>query len=262
MKKIVCIVVMFVLLVTTAYADEPPKVTYEGIVSGEYYGETVEVDAKALRITPYYNFLYQWAVKKEDGSFEVVDNSELGWCVTKENYEKASKDEKEAFGKPDGVFTLRITLRNDGDPRVQSFRLYGTESKEKRLERTTLIGVIVLVVILAVMFVIAYLYDHSERGKKSRMMARAKPIRTKLVDSSHTVYTQKSTSSTVGRAIVGGAIGGGIGAIVGASTGKNKNIQIDETTFMVYYDNGVRKVETVSNGSFQYDRYMKLLDVD
>lgn len=70
--------------------------------------------------------------------------------------------------------------------------------------------------------------------------------------------TRTSTSSAIGRGLVGGALFGPVGAIVGGSTGKRKTTQRKgwSVAFLVCYDDGSKKTETVARGS---DRYIELM---
>lgn len=257
MKKILAIFLALLILAPFVYAQST-FATFEQITNGECSDQTVEIKAIALPIS-YHNFRYVWAVQKADGSYAQISTTDTRWCVTENEYNSANSTVKNAIDNQEPI-TLKVFISSSGVATVE--KMYVSNCmQEEWFNSETMLPIAGMLGLLVMVFIIACLYDHSKRGIKSRMMAKAKPIKTKFIDSSHTVYTQKSTSSTIGRAVVGGAIGGGLGAIVGASTGKNKNTPIDKTTFMVYYDNGVHQAETVSNGSYQYKRYMELLDV-
>lgn len=253
MKKVLCLILVLFSLVTTGLGENA-AISYEQLISGAYNGETVEVNAKAMSIIPYYNLIYLWAIEKEDGSFEVVDNSETRWCVTEEDYKRASSREKEAFDNGE-VFTLEINLWKDGTPKVNSFRLQGTMSQEQMLQQYLLISLGAI----AVLICIAVVYFKRSRNSLPKYCPVA--VRTKFIDSSHTATSQTKAGSVVGRAAVGSLIAGPVGALVGAGTAKHRIVEHHTTTFMVYYDDGSRKAETVSNGSYQYKQYMELLDV-
>lgn len=253
MKKVFCLILILLSLVMVALGENS-IISYEQLISGAYNGETIEVNAKAIPIIPYYNLIYLWAIEKEDGSFEVVDNSETRWCVTEEDYKRASSREKEALDNGE-VFTLEIKLRKDGIPMVNSFRLQGSMSQEQMLQQYLWISLAVIFVMVCIAVVCF------KRSKYSPPKYRPVAVKTKFIDSSHTATSQIKTGSAVGRAAVGGLIAGPVGALVGAGTAKQKTVEHHTTTFMVYYDDGSRKAETVSNGSYQYKRYMELLDV-
>lgn len=136
------------------------------------------------------------------------------------------------------------------------------------------------VVFFCVFLKLCFWWDNSERGRRMKAERREEwewvqdrweqqrrnhrlsitPIRTKLVDASQTVTSQVSTSSAIGRAIVGDVVAGPIGAVIGAGTARHKYKEHRHTTFLVYYADGTRKVETVENGTTVYKRYIELLD--
>lgn len=239
-----------------ALADKLPQITYEQVVSGEYYGQEVEINAIAIPMVEYYNLTHFWSVEKEDGTFEIVDKSETRWCVSKEDYNKASNGEKKAIDEQE-VLTLTVYFRNDGTPYIREFRLPGTMTDEQE------IGCLFLVGLGMIALLIVCLIAMNKRKQAEYIPPVRKPqvIKTRFIDSSHTATSKTKTSSAVGRAAVGGLIAGPVGALVGAGTAKQKTVEHHTTTFMVYYDDGSKKVETVSNGSYQYDRYMQLLDM-
>ena len=67
--------------------------------------------------------------------------------------------------------------------------------------------------------------------------------------------SRKSTASTVGRGLVGGALFGGIGLVAGAATARNKK----ETSFRITYESGRMEVKTCKNGSREYNKYIKMI---
>ena len=98
------------------------------------------------------------------------------------------------------------------------------------------------------------------------MYLRSMIVKTKFIDSSHIVTQQSrvSTSSALGRAIIGDFVAGSIGAIVGSAAAKETVTTNEQhtTTFMVYYKDGTRQYQTVDNGTALYDLYMGKLDLD
>ena len=254
MKKLIFIFFLFLYLNPLICFGEESIITYEQLVSGDFNGETVEIRAKAVPINQHYNLIYMWSVEKEDGSFAFVDMSQTRWCVSEEDYDNASSSEKEAFNNKD-VFILTVWLRNDGQPSVREFRIPGAMSEAESME--------LFIAVSAGMIVLCIFILIGNRKRDETIPVRRQPqvTKTKFIDSAHTATSRVKTGSAVGRAAVGGMIAGPIGAMVGASTAKHKTTEHHTTTFMVYYDDGTRKVETVSNGSHQYDKYMKLLDM-
>ena len=79
-----------------------------------------------------------------------------------------------------------------------------------------------------------------------------KIVRTTIIDTD----SRKSAASSIGRGIVGGFFLGGAGMFGGAMSGKNKKT----TTFLIEYEDGKQKVETVKNGSMSYNLYIKFLN--
>lgn len=255
MKKLICVLFCFLLLPLNSFADELPSITFEQLVSGEYYGQEVEVNAKAVPMAKYYNLTHFWSIEKEDGTFEIVDKSETRWCLSEEDYKRASKKEQNAIDNQN-VLVLTVYLRKDGLPNVSDFRLPGTMGVDSQIFWLQ-IGCVVLLFICAIVLVAAF-----RSIRKNPPKRRPVPIKTRFVDSSHTVTSQTSTTSAIGRAVAGGMLAGSLGAIVGAGTARQKHVERHSTTFMVYYDDGSRKAETVMNGTHIYDEYMKLLDMD
>lgn len=257
MKKVLCLWICLILMAIThiSYAENT-IVTYEQIVNGECNGQTIEIEAIPL-VIDYYNLRYVWAVKTADGDYEQVSETESRWCVSEDEYNKASSAEKDAFDNQD-AFILTVSLREDGRPFVEEFRLPGTMSEDESMSLFFLVMVVLLVLCFVVLIVLG-----NKKQNDGAPIRRKLPevVKTKFIDSSHTATSHAKTSSAVGRAAVGGMIAGPFGAIVGASTAKHKTTEHHTTTFMVYYDDGTRKVETVSNGSYQYDKYMRLLDM-
>lgn len=72
------------------------------------------------------------------------------------------------------------------------------------------------------------------------------------------VRIETSTSSAVGRAIIGDIVAGPVGAMVGAATAKENDKS--ESTFIVFYKDGSSEVRTVRNHSDSYDLYMSRLE--
>ena len=255
MRRIICIIIFLLLLPCNSVADELPSITFEQLTSGEYFGQEVEVNAKAIPMAKYYNLTHFWSIEKADGSFEIVDRSETRWCLSEEDYKRATKEEKSAIDNRD-VLVLTLYLRSDGLPTISDFRMPGVMSSAKQIMWLEIGCVIMLCVFTIVLFI------SLKAIRKNPPKRLPKPIKTKFIDSSHIATSQISTSSAVGRAVIGGVIAGSLGAIVGAGTAKQKITERHTTTFMVYYDDGSKKVDTVSNGSYIYDEYMKLLDLD
>ena len=264
MKRfLLLILICNLLFIGSSVADEPPIITFEQVKSGEYYGETVRMNAIAIEITPYYNLRYLWAIERSDGEFEIVDNSESRWSITEEEYEHASSKVKAAIDNQE-PFLLTVNLSNKGLPLVQSYSLVNNEVLFDFEEYVApcLVGL----GIISIMMIIAKIIDTSIQVKKHRLDdERERVVKTKFVDSSHTstITSQTSLGSAIGRAVVGGMVAGTLGSVVGASTAKQKHTTHEKhsTTFMVYYKNGCNVVKTVDNSSAEYKLYMEKLEI-
>lgn len=245
------------LMLSSVAYGESALATFEQIMNGDYNGETVEARAIALPIN-YFNLRYVWAVQKADGSYEQISTSDSRWCVTEEDYNRANKAVKTAIDNKEPLI-IEVRFSANGRPDVK--KMYVSNYVQEEFFNSENISRFIWVMGCFIgVLVIIHIYERSERGKRAQMMARARPIKTKIIDSYHAVYTQKSTASVITRAAIGGMIGGEAGAMLGASTARNKHTQIGRTTFMVYYDNGVQQAETVQNDTYVYKKYMSLLD--
>ena len=67
--------------------------------------------------------------------------------------------------------------------------------------------------------------------------------------------TRKSASSSLIRGAVGGALLGPAGLLAGGLSGKNKNI--NQTTFLITYDDGTSMTRTVKNNGIEFNMYMQ-----
>lgn len=89
-----------------------------------------------------------------------------------------------------------------------------------------------------------------------------KILKTRYMNGDTVVTSKLSASSAVGRAVVGNAIAGDIGAIVGASTAKQKTKEKHTTTFLVFYKDGHKNIETVEDGTLQFEVYVDKLEIE
>ena len=87
-------------------------------------------------------------------------------------------------------------------------------------------------------------------------------VKTKYMSGHHVTTTKTSTSSAVGRAVVGGAIAGDVGAIVGVSTAKQKVKEKHTTTFLVFYKDGHKKLDTVEDDTLLFEVYVDKLEIE
>ena len=78
--------------------------------------------------------------------------------------------------------------------------------------------------------------------------------------------SSKTSGNSIGRSIIGGAVAGPVGAVIGSGTGKRtttyKTEHKAETTFLVYFKDGTKKIDTVDDGSEMYLFYMSKIEGD
>ena len=118
-----------------------------------------------------------------------------------------------------------------------------------------LVGLIIMtsaVFIIIILPVLIY-YAYSSDRKKSMN----KEIRyAEIIDSSHIATSRTAGMSAFGRGLVGGAILGPLGMAAGVASASKKTSTEDKTTFLIIYNDGTQKVETVSNTSYKYKIYI------
>ena len=107
-----------------------------------------------------------------------------------------------------------------------------------------------------------YLPSTAEIREKERRLLDEKILKTRYMSGDTVVTSKLSTSSAVGRAVVGNAIAGDVGAIVGASTAKQKTKEKHTTTFLVFYKDGHKNLETVEDGTLQFEVYVDKLEIE
>ena len=107
-----------------------------------------------------------------------------------------------------------------------------------------------------------YLPSTAEIRENERRLLDEKILKTRYMSGDTVVTSKLSTSSAVGRAVVGNAIAGDVGAIVGASTAKQKTKEKHTTTFLVFYKDGHKNLETVEDGTLQFEVYVDKLEIE
>lgn len=65
---------------------------------------------------------------------------------------------------------------------------------------------------------------------------------------------------TAGRAMIGERLGGPVGAIIGGATARRTYREYRYTTFKVWYGDGKTKIKTVSNGSYDWEKFIEKLE--
>lgn len=230
-----------------AYTDLP-VVTYEQIVSGEYKGQTVKVRAK-----PYVT---SWAVQMDNGNYQTdILEDALAWGIYSNDFNKASKACQEVLNeigsrRNNQVMVLEVELRRNGSYEIKSISMPDEFAITEHQERViTWGGVIIIASVIFLILIIPCL----PVGYKKQP---PQPIRTRIIGN----YTEMRHPGAAARAIVGGLIGGWGGAAIGAGTTRPRYTHL--TRFVVWYDNGKQKVETVSEGNYLYKKYIELLDAE
>lgn len=107
-----------------------------------------------------------------------------------------------------------------------------------------------------------YLPSTAEIRENERRQLDEKILKTRYMSGDTVVTSKLSTSSAVGRAVVGNAIAGDVGAIVGASTAKQKTKEKHTTTFLVFYKDGHKNLETVEDGTLRFEVYVDKLEIE
>lgn len=231
-----------------------PIATCEQIVSGEVYGQTVYAQAIAVKIQPLYNLRYMWAIRKQDGTFAIIeDQSGSRWAITEEKYRNASDRHRQAIDSQE-VMKLELDFSSSGLVDVRSFVLPGERSFTEQQNLTVKWMLVLLaccVVAIPTMIVIV-----CKTPRRTPYKYTPEVVSTRILDS----YNTQSGGNAAGRAVVGGVLGGTLGAIVGAATAKRN--EVHWVTFKVFYNNGTSKTETVASGTATYDKYIKLVEID
>lgn len=112
---------------------------------------------------------------------------------------------------------------------------------------------LILLGIVSIAITALCVYGFITASEKAKATGSSVIVKTKIIDT----LGKKSASSAAVRGAVGGAVAGGVGVIVGASTAKENR----STTFLILYKNGKRVTRTVPNGSLEYQKYVKYLDM-
>lgn len=129
--------------------------------------------------------------------------------------------------------------------------------KEERGQAPYWQGLLAVVFLVGVGAFLAFLFSRPLKKAENAFDRESRDVvKTRFIKTD--VRTETSTSSAVGRAIVGDFVVGSVGAMVGASTAKEKDKS--ESTFIVFYRDGSSIVKTVRDGSEYYELYMSRLE--
>lgn len=132
-------------------------------------------------------------------------------------------------------------------------------------------GEVVAALYVTVLVIYGFFYFSREKAGKTKADKERREWllnnikKTKLI----TVDGQGSTSVTksggvIGRAAVGTLIAGPVGGIIGASTARKRTTTTNEPSkymFMVYYKDGTRERDTVTEKDWEFEIYMDYIDL-
>ena len=78
--------------------------------------------------------------------------------------------------------------------------------------------------------------------------------------------SSKTSGNSIGRSIIGGAVAGPVGAVIGSGTGKRTTTYETEhkaeTTFLVFFKDGTKEIDTVEDGSEMYKFYVSKIEAN
>lgn len=246
---IIDIVLIGMLVESTTY----PDVYYDDLYSGEYFDEYVHV--KAMRENWYTGV---WSIENEAGEYVVAENSDE-WSIRYAMLDDCDPELKKAYNEGSPI-KLQIRIYADGDIRIMDLFEYDHTTFGEFAEAMPMIlgvvaiGIVGIIILCAVLNaggpIKTYKMEPPRQGRNERTIESVR-----IMDSSGPVYGSKtSTTSAVGRAIVGDMVAGPIGAIVGASTAKQTPQKFSDgtMTFRITWSDGSQTTETVSKNSAQY----------
>ena len=140
------------------------------------------------------------------------------------------------------------------------------------------IGTILFIIFIGIaVFAFMLLWAGSQEKKKKERKKQLEEyiksldeivVKTKFLERNiiSSLRSSKTSGNSIGRSIVGGAVAGPAGAVIGSGTGKRtttyKTEHKAETTFLVYYKDGTKKLDTVEDGSEMYMFYTSKLEDD
>jgi len=244
---------------------DAPVLYYEDVVSGEYDGYDVYVTAKAYPIAPYYNARYEWAIKAKDGEYYLAGTPDDRWYGTVAQYEGADEEIKNCLDRKLPVL-LKLYLRSGGSANISEIHPADMIPREAAIRMLVKLAIGVVGAWIVVVIIVACLSSAPPtKSYKREPVYDGRNVRTitsvRILDSTGPTYgSRTSTTSAVGRAIVGDMIAGPTGAFIGAATAKQKTEKINDgtMTFRIIWSDGSQTTETVTKGSAMYK---KLIDM-
>ena len=131
--------------------------------------------------------------------------------------------------------------------------------------------VIILIVVVFLISIIRDIYikhkyysgnmseEESRKYEQIKENQRKAKTISKVMIVGSTSDSRKKVGSSVVRGAVGGTLLGPVGLVGGALSGKNK--VINETTFLIEYEDGHRETKKVDNNSYEFQKLCKYLEM-
>lgn len=292
MKKITAMLILFVTtLFVCAASAEMQIVAYEKMHRYNYDEKEFRVIARAIEGELFGERAWTWYVKDKEGFFRSVDGG-YGWVIQEYEYEKLPEEQREAI-ESDKEFVLTINRLADNfyvksfEEYVRDVRSAGTDDEAAMVVCCAFVGACAIALVALIYrsrlkkkSEIEY-YGSEEKLREAEREAeiikwekrelerqrleKARTIvKTRIIDSYGCTRTtgRTSTSSAIGRGVVGGMIAGPLGAVVGASTAKKKYTTREYRTvvFKVWYADGHEETKNVAQGSADYKKYIEKIE--
>ena len=130
----------------------------------------------------------------------------------------------------------------------------------------TAFAYLTLLAIYCLVWFLKTLADKEKAQKEQKAWLLKNIEKTKLITvNGQGAKSYTTTNGAIGRAIVGSMVAGPVGAVIGASTARTHTTTKDEPSkymFMVYYKNGSRERDTVTEDNWKFEIYMDYIDLD
>lgn len=259
MKRFAAILLLMILvLCATASAEE--FATYEDIVFQRRVGQVILVEARGERIDRNRNE-YRLKIRCEDGSYKCVNPSNDKWVITLRKYIYMSKDTRDAlkYGKP---LILTLEMRKGIQPNFLEISSRDAYQKQAASQRYNTIDVNTVLLIISILalglgLLICFVYIYKAYRKKH---PKPVPVSTRILNASRSFREYYSSMEVLGRMALGDMVAGDLGALAFAQTARPHRYEDVKVIFLVRYDNGKNKVETVDAYSDKCQRYLAILE--
>lgn len=294
MKMRIAIIVMLIMFLTFSVnvnAEGQKIITYENMLAGNYDGDRFRVIAKPIEGTIYGEPAWQWYVRNRGGNFLPAGGG-YDWVIQDYELERLPIEQQTAI-KAGEEFVL-IVEEMAGNFYIKKFEKYDPSAQRSDTgDNAAMIFCLVFIggCAIAVVIGVVYFKVKKKRGiarygseekwqeaqreaeiidwqlkewERERKERSTRVVKTRIIDSySHSHTTGRvSTSSAVGRGIVGGMIAGPLGAAVGAGTAKKKYTTSEQRTvvFKVWYADGHDEIKKVTQGSADYNKFIEKIE--